>query len=171
VKALDILRSRQPWLITSEALDHFVARTAAFATGQIFREDPPSHPLLDIDERIGIVHLHGPLSTEDAITAVRQTATYEKVDAILLDVDSPGGTAMGTAELAEAVADASQEKFVYAFTGGLMCRAAYWVASQSDAIYASPSARVGSIGVIIPFLDASEAFERAGLKMEVFASG
>ena len=186
MKALDVLRSRQPWLITPEALDHFAARTAAFGTGQLLRDDPPTHPLLDIDERIGIVRLHGPLirrpsvieswlfdavSTEDAIAAVRQAATHEKIDAILLDIDSPGGTAMGTAELAEAVADASKEKFVYAFTGGLMCSAAYWVASQCDAIYASASARVGSIGVIIPFLDASEAFERAGLKMEVFASG
>lgn len=186
MKALDVLRSRQPWLITPEALDHFAARTAAFATGQLFRDDPPTHPLLDIDDRIGIVRLHGPLirrpslieswlfdavSTEDAIAAVRQAATHEKIDAILLDIDSPGGTAMGTTELAEAVADASKEKFVYAFTGGLMCSAAYWVASQCDAIYGSPSARVGSIGVIIPFLDTSEAFERAGLKMEVFASG
>ena len=186
MKALDVLRSRQPWLITPEALDHFAARTAAFATGQLFRDDPPTHPLLNIDERIGIVRLHGPLirrpslienwlfdavSTEDAIAAVRQAATHEKIDAILLDIDSPGGTAMGTTELAEAVADASKEKFVYAYTGGLMCSAAYWVASQCDAIYASPSARVGSIGVIIPFLDTSEAFERAGLKMEVFASG
>lgn len=186
MKALDVLRCRQPWLITPEALDHFAARTAAFATGQIFRDDPPTHPLLDIDERIGIVRLHGPLirrpslieswlfdavSSEEAISAIHQAVKHDKVEAVLLDIDSPGGTAMGTAELAEAVADASKEKFVYAYTGGLMCSAAYWVASQADAIYASPSARVGSIGVIIPFLDTSEAFDRAGLKMEVFASG
>ncbi len=186
MKALDVLRSRQPWLITPEALDHFAARTAAFATGQLFRDDPPTHPLLDIEERIGIVRLHGPLirrpslieswlfdavSSEDAISAIHQAVKHDKVESILLDIDSPGGTAMGTTELAEAVADASKEKFVYAYTGGLMCSAAYWVASQADAIYASPSARVGSIGVIIPFLDKSEAFERAGLRMEVFASG
>jgi ClpP class serine protease len=52
-----------------------------------------------------------------------------------------------------------------------MCSAAYWVASQADAIYAAPSARIGSIGVIIPFLDKAEAMELAGMRMEVFASG
>ena len=66
----------------------------------------------------------------------------------------------GTPELAQAVADASRDKFVYAFSAGQMCSAAYWVASQCDAIYATPSARVGSIGVILPFVDDTEAFRK-----------
>jgi signal peptide peptidase SppA len=186
VTPLDAIRSRQPWLITPEALDHFAARTTAFATGQLFQDDPPTHPLLSIEDGVGIVSLDGPLirrpglieswlfgavDTEDAIGAIREAVKNEKVDAILLDIDSPGGTVNGTPELAEAVADASREKFVYAFSGGLMCSAAYWVASQCDAIYASPSARIGSVGVIIPFLDSAEAYRQAGLHMEVFASG
>jgi ClpP class serine protease len=52
-----------------------------------------------------------------------------------------------------------------------MCSAAYWIASQSDAIFATPSARVGSIGVLLPMLDESEAFKQAGLKVELFAAG
>lgn len=186
MKAFDLLRSRQPWLITPEVLEHFAARAAAFASGQLHQNDAPTNPLLEIRDQIGIVRLHGPLihrpnlieswlfgaiSTEDAMSAVREALTNKAAKVILLDIDSPGGTAMGTAELAETVADASKEKFVYAFTGGQMCSAAYWVASQCDALYASSSARVGSIGVILPFLDESEAFEQAGLKMEVFASG
>lgn len=183
---LDAIRSRQPWLITPEALDHFAARTTAFGDGQLFKDDPPTHSLLRIEDGVGIVRLNGPLirrpglieswllgavDTEDAIGAIREARKNENVEAILLDIDSPGGTVNGTPELAEAVADASREKFVYAFSGGLMCSAAYWVASQCDAIYASPSARIGSVGVIIPFLDSAEAYRRAGLHMEVFASG
>ena len=183
---LDAIRTRQPWLITPEALDHFAARATAFGDGQLFKDDPPAHSLLSIEDGVGIVSLNGPLirrpglieswlfgavDTEDAIGAIREAANHEKVEAILLDIDSPGGTVNGTPELAEAVADASREKFIYAFSGGLMCSAAYWVASQCDAIYASPSARIGSVGVIIPFLDSAEAYRRAGLHMEVFASG
>lgn len=52
-----------------------------------------------------------------------------------------------------------------------MCSAAYWIASQADAIFATPSARVGSIGVLMPMLDESKAFEQAGLKVELFAAG
>ena len=115
--------------------------------------------------------LFGAVDTEEAIAALHEATERPEVEAILLDIDSPGGTVNGTPELAEAVADASRQKYVYAFSAGLMCSAAYWVGSQADAVYASPSARVGSIGVIIPFLDSAEAFERAGLHMEVFASG
>lgn len=186
MKALDAIRSRQPWLIMPEALDQFAIRAGAFAPDQLARKEDPVHPLLEIRDRVGIVRLHGPLirrpslveswlfdavDTEEASAAVAEAAAHDGADAILLDIDSPGGTAMGTAELAEAVADASRRKTVHAFSGGLMCSAAYWVASQADAVYAAPSARVGSIGVIIPFLDSSGAFEQAGLRMESFASG
>ncbi len=52
-----------------------------------------------------------------------------------------------------------------------MCSGAYWVASQCDAIYVTPSARVGSIGVILPVIDTSEALRSNGIKVEVFAAG
>jgi len=186
VTPLDAIRSRQPWLITPEALDHFAARASAFGDGPLFQNDPRTHPFLSVEDGVGIVSLHGPLirrpgliesalfgavDTEDAFDAIREAVNNEKVGAVLLDIDSPGGTVNGTPELAEAVADASREKPVYAFSAGLMCSASYWVASQADAVYASPSARVGSIGVIIPFLDSAEAYRQAGLHMEVFASG
>ncbi len=183
---LDAIRTRQPWLIAPEALDHFAARATAFSLGQLRQETPPTHPLLSIEDGVGMVSIQGPLirrpddieswlfgavDTEEVISAVVEAAGRSEVQSILLDIDSPGGTVNGTPELAEAVADASRQKFVYAFSGGLMCSAAYWVASQADAIYAAPSARIGSIGVIIPFLDKAEAMERAGMRMEVFASG
>ena len=93
------------------------------------------------------------------------------VHTVLLDIDSPGGTVNGTPELAAAVARLSREKHVYAYTAGLCCSAAYWVASQADAIYAAPSARVGSIGVLMPVTDSSDAYSQHGLKVEVFAAG
>ena len=57
------------------------------------------------------------------------------VEGIVLDIDSPGGTVNGTPELAEAVADASRQKFVYAFSAGLMCSAAYWVGDGAAALW------------------------------------
>jgi signal peptide peptidase SppA len=117
------------------------------------------------------VLLFGATDTEEIARAIREAVEREDVQAIFLDIDSPGGTVNGTPELAQTVADASRQKYVYAFTSGQMCSAAYWVASQCDAIYCSPSARVGSIGVILPVVDSSEAFRQEGLKIEVFAAG
>jgi signal peptide peptidase SppA len=149
---------------------------------------PPkeSHPLLSVEDGIGVISICGPMlrrpdplsvllfgatDTEEIARAIREAVEREDVQAIFLDIDSPGGTVNGTPELAQTVADASRQKFVYAFTSGQMCSAAYWVASQCDAIYCSPSARVGSIGVILPVVDSSEAFRQEGLKIEVFAAG
>ncbi|PTY02744.1 hypothetical protein DB346_08185 [Verrucomicrobia bacterium LW23] len=143
-------------------------------------------PLLTVEDGVGTIRISGALmrrpdifsviffgasDIEEIAAAVRDAARRPDVEALFLDIDSPGGTVSGTPELAQAVADASREKYVYAFTSGLMCSAAYWVASQADAIYATPSARVGSIGVILPLIDSSEAYRQEGLRVEVFAAG
>lgn len=97
--------------------------------------------------------------------------TNPDISVVLLDIDSPGGTVNGTPELANAVRSLSRRKHVYAFTAGLCCSAAYWVASQCDGIYAAPSSRVGSIGVLLPVTDSTEAYSRSGLKVELFSAG
>ena len=176
----------QPWLITPEA--HAAMRRAVRACD--FFTDPPAEPpdsdLLQIGDGIGIVPISGVLMKRPDIfsrvllgatdmdeirEALDEAEERDDVQAVLLDIDSPGGTVNGTPELAAAVASLSKAKYVYAFSDGQMCSAAYWIASQADVIYASPSARVGSIGVLLPMLDESEAFKQEGLKMEVFASG
>ena len=177
---------KQPWLITPEAFGVIYSAAQSF-----FKEGVPTtlrteSKLLSVEGGIGTVALRGPMmrnpdvidqlvfgatDTEEVLAAVHEASEREDVQAILLDIDSPGGSVNGTPELAAAVSAASKIKTVYAFSAGQMCSAAYWVASQCDAVYATPSARVGSIGVILPVVDSSEAFAQAGLKMEVFAAG
>lgn len=184
--ALDFLLQRQPWLIAPEALRAMATKAFGFFDNKVKLPEPTSNPLLCVEDGIGIISLHGPmmrhpdlisqllfdaLDIEDAMDAVNEAAERDDVEAILLDIDSPGGTVNGTPELAQSVADASQQKYVYAYSAGQMCSAAYWVAAQCDAIYASPSARIGSIGVILPYLDDTEALKNEGLKVEVFSAG
>lgn len=102
---------------------------------------------------------------------IAQVQDDPNVTAVLFDIDSPGGTVNGTPELAAAVSRLCKEKHVYAFTAGLCCSAAYWVASKCDVIYAAPSAVVGSIGVVMSIVDSSELHKNLGLKVEVFAAG
>jgi signal peptide peptidase SppA len=186
VNALDFVLSRQPWLITSDALNVMASQAIAFFDGKAQPSERITNPLLSVQDGVGIIRLHGPIirqpdlissllfgatDTEQVMEAITEASARDDVRALLLDVDSPGGTVNGTPELAQAVADATRTKPVYAFSAGQMCSAAYWVASQCDAIYATPSARVGSIGVILPLLDSSEALKNQGLKVEVFAAG
>lgn len=79
---------------------------------------------------------------------VRQAAADPAVRAIVLDVDSPGGSVYGTPELAAAVRQAADIKPLVAHTDGMLASAAYWVASAANAVYAAgPTVSVGSIGV------------------------
>jgi ClpP class serine protease len=75
----------------------------------------------------------------------------------------------GVPELADVVAGV--EKPIFAFTAGMMDSAAYWTAAACDQIFATRSADIGSIGVYVPFLDESAAYEMEGLSVELFASG
>ena len=117
------------------------------------------------------VLLFGATDMNQVTAAIGEAVERGDVDALFLDIDSPGGTVNGTPELAQAVADAAKRKTLYAFSAGQMSSAAYWIASQADAIYATPSARVGSIGVLLPFIDSTEKLRNQGLKVEVFAAG
>jgi protease-4 len=81
---------------------------------------------------------------------------------ILLHIDSPGGTVTGTPEIAELIA--SKPVPTVAYTEDMMASAAYYMAAGADAIVASQSAEVGSIGVLIPWVDSSEAYARQGIR-------
>jgi len=145
-----------------------------------------SNPLLSVEDGIGTVSIDGPIlrkpdvfarvlmgatSSEDIGAALREAGQRDDIKAVFLDIDSPGGTVAGTPELAATVASINEQKPVYAFSSGLMCSAAYWIASQARAIYATPSARVGSIGVVQAVIDNSAALDARGIKVEVFSVG
>ena len=182
----EALLLKQPWLIQPAALRLMAAASAGVSSDFFERHTPCESELLQVEDGIGFVTMSGPMmrkpdvfsqilfgatDTEELIEALEEALERPDIEAVFLDVDSPGGTVTGTPELAQAVADTCKEKPVYAFSSGLMCSAAYWVASQAQAIYVTPSARVGSIGVVQPVVDESEALRSQGVKVEVFAVG
>jgi signal peptide peptidase SppA len=114
----------------------------------------------------------GGTSTIQLRRDVRQAAADPDVGAILLAIDSPGGTVAGTDDLAKDVAAARKQKPVWAHVEDLGASAAYWVASQAERITAnSDTALVGSIGTIQVVHDYSGAAEKAGVRTLVFATG
>lgn len=114
----------------------------------------------------------GGTSTIQLRRDIRQAAADDSVSGILLAFDSPGGTVAGVADLAADVRAAAKRKPVWAHVDDLTASAAYWVASQADAIYAnSATALVGSIGTIMTVYDASKAADAEGISVRVFATG
>jgi len=179
-----VLLQHREWLIQPEALQSMAA--SGRPGGEALSPHQQPSPLLSIEGGIGVVAIEGPIlrkpgifarlimgatDSEEISSALNEAATRPEVKAVFLDIDSPGGTVLGTPELANAVAALNAQKPVYAFSSGLMCSAAYWIASQARAIYATPSAQVGSIGVVQAVVDNSTALDKAGIKVEVFSVG
>ena len=93
------------------------------------------------------------------------------VEAVLLDIDSPGGPVDGVQTLADKVLVARDKKPVVAYTDGDMASAAYWVGSAASKVMASPTAMVGSIGVAGTHFDRSAQDAIVGVKRTVISSG
>lgn len=89
------------------------------------------------------------------------------VKSILMVIDSPGGTVSGTAELGETVFRARGVKPIVAQVDGMAASAALWVASQADEIVATPSAELGSIGVLQIHQEASKKLENEGITTNI----
>jgi signal peptide peptidase SppA len=125
-----------------------------------------------IGKRVGALEKTSGVTDIDEVSALFNVAMADSsVRGVLFDIDSPGGTVGGVMELAENIRFSRNEKPVWAFTEGDMDSAAYWIGSAASHIAATKSASVGSIGVYLPLLDSTRAFEMAGYKQEVIKSG
>lgn len=119
----------------------------------------------------GIEESSGMVSTEAWGRKFQSLVDDPTIGAIVLDVDSPGGSVFGIDELASRVAAGAAVKPVYAVANSEADSAAYYVASQATEFAVTPSGVVGSIGVWMAHYDLSAAYEMAGIKTTVIQSG
>lgn len=176
-----VARHIGPWMVEPK---WFCDAVAAIKAGlfQVQDTEPSESKLYTVD-RAGIASVgiigsmmkgdskHGGTNTLRTRRAVRRASVDEDARAILLRVDSPGGKADGTEELANDIRLASLQKPIYAHVEGFGASAAYWVASQARKVTATPTSQVGSIGVIAVIEDSSGKAEAEGIKVHVLSSG
>lgn len=105
---------------------------------------------------------------ETDIDAVMADSSIRRV---LFDFNTPGGTVTGVPEAGRQIAALAKEKSTFGFTDSLCASAGYWLMSQTDTIYATESATVGSIGVYAAILDRSKAMEARGERMHIIKAG
>ena len=120
---------------------------------------------VSIRDGVAVIPITGPLFRHaNLMTAICGATSYEffaqdfnkalkdpTVQAILLDVDSPGGEVNGCSEVADMIYKARGTKPIIAYASGYCCSGAYWIASACDRIYATDTAILGSIGVVSIF--------------------
>lgn len=123
---------------------------------------------------IAIVDIIGPVlkygdlcsyGTVEYADLLNRMAASEKVNAIILNIDSPGGQAAGTALFAETIRAVSKTKPVIAVVqDGIAASAAMWIASAAREIYLTrPTDEVGSIGAYQLLYDYAGMLEQLGV--------
>lgn len=105
----------------------------------------------------------GPIGTETIAQIIKEADAHENIGAIVLHIDSPGGTVDGTEVLGSAIK--ATEKPIISYVDGMMCSAALWAGVCSDEIIASTDTdEIGSVGVLLSFADVQPYWEKAGIK-------
>ncbi len=107
-----------------------------------------------------------PKTITDSITKAEEDIS---VSAIVLDINSPGGTPVASEEIMNAVKDSKKPVVVWISDTGTS--GAYLAASPADKIYASPTSLVGSIGVIMSLTDLSGLYEKIGVNQYSIKAG
>lgn len=111
------------------------------------------------------------LSYEKLRTQIQAALRHELVEEIVLDFHTGGGAAMGCHELANFIRASTEVKPITALVNFAAYSAGYFLAAACSRIVCSPTAGVGSIGVILETYEVSRMEEEAGIKFNTFYRG
>lgn len=181
-----------PWAIIPEKLGIIVEVVRAHASGESDPERAQQYAAINAGRNgarnagsIAVLPLYGVVaqrmdlmsassggcSTEQFTQMFRQALADPSVGAIVIDIDSPGGSVYGVAELADEIYNARKTKPVSAISNSLAASAAYWIGAAAGDFSCTPSGEVGSIGVYAMHKDWSKLNESAGLNVTYIKAG
>ena len=107
--------------------------------------------------------------SQDIVELIEKADKNSNIKAIILEINSPGGSAVASQEIADAVAKAN--KTTVAWIREVGASGAYWVASASDHIVANRASITGSIGVIASYLEFPGLLEEYNVSYRRLVSG
>ena len=126
-------------------------------------------------DTIAVINLDGTIaydgtsnSPEGLRDLIHQAENNSDIKAIVLRVNSGGGSATAGEEMAQYIKDCS--KPIVVSSAALNASAAYEISSQADYIYVNKSTEIGAIGTVLQLSDISELLDKVGIKIENIAS-
>ena len=142
-------------------------------------------PMASAPEGIAVIPIHGSLvkrslgmeaasglTSYGEIAAMLDAALADsQVSGILLDIDSPGGEASGSFELARRVREVASQKPVWAVANDAAYSAAYAIAASAQRLFVTETGGVGSIGVIALHVDQSVKDAKDGYHYTAITAG
>lgn len=124
------------------------------------------------NEKVAIIDIKGVIiDSQPVVGKLVKFRKNEKVKAIVLRIDSPGGAVGPAQEIHAEVKKTQREKKVLVSVGSAAASGGYYIASAADKIIANPGSITGSIGVVVESLNVEELFHKIGLRSTVIKSG
>jgi len=121
---------------------------------------------------VGIVEVTGIIyDSDDIIRQIKEFRENDSIKAILLRINSPGGTVGPAQEIYREIQKTVPTKKVVASMGTVAASGGYYIAAAADGIMANPGTITGSIGVIMSYTNYRELFDKIGLSAVVIKSG
>jgi protease IV len=111
------------------------------------------------------------IGSDDLREALRIAERDDQISAVVLRIDSPGGSALASEAMWQAVRRCERTKPVIVSIGSMAASGGYYLASASETIYADPTAIVGSIGVVGGKFVLHDMFGKIGLSTTTFERG
>ena len=182
----------QVWSILPDVLEGLIQRYRSAedikglsAGAAVFRtaSSDPEKKLYTIQDGVAVISVNGPIMKSEtfwsylfggsSVQSLMRTFTValedREVKAIVLSIDSPGGTVSSLETLADFIY--GSPKPVVSFGSGMMTSAAYWIGSSARSVIVEKTAQVGSIGVLMVHYDYSEQDRMEGLKRTFLSAG
>lgn len=121
----------------------------------------------------GIAGDNSKINADSVIKTLRSAFADEKATAVILYIDSPGGSPAEAERINNFIQQQKTEtkKPVYAVCANMCASAGYMIAMQADQVYASKYSLVGSIGAVLSSWNFSEAINKFGVQHNAYASG
>ena len=181
-----------PWAILPETLATIMEIVRYRADGGVLtaeeiqaRIGSARRPVARQAGSIAVLPLHGPIAQRmNLMTAVSGGTSTEifgrqfaaliaepSIKAVVIEVDSPGGSVFGVDELATEMFKSRGTKPIIAQVNSMMASAAFWIGAAADEVVVTPGGFVGSVGVIMPHTDTSVRDEKEGVKTTLISAG
>lgn len=136
--------------------------------------------------RVAVIHIEGPISGSrgeggllgtgaggpTVMEQLREVRKDDSIKAVLLRINSPGGSAAASQEIGDEIDKVKAKgKVVVASMGDSAASGGYWIAAKADKIMANPATMTGSIGVIMETMNIRELYDKIGITPQTIKSG
>jgi protease-4 len=123
-------------------------------------------------DKVGVVEIVGEIrDSKKTLRELHEFAEADNIKAIVLRIDSPGGSVGPSQEIYDAVYKLREKKKVVVSMGSLAASGGFYIASAAEKVYANPGTLTGSIGVIFQIPNVAGVLKWAGVQMNTITAG